>query len=152
MAVSREEVVAVVRGWIETHWHHQAAVKGIGCDCIGLIAGVDTELGLPEGAAWLSDARYKGYGRTPRPELLLEACNEYMDPIRIDEAGLGDVLQMNYVDRGVSSPMHFGIITSLEPRMMAHALAAYPRKVVEHRIDEVWQSRILRAYRLRGVA
>lgn len=150
--ITRQEVVDEARSWLGTPWEHQQAVKGVGCDCIGFLAGVDMALGLPEGKAWLADLRYKGYGRTPKPDLLLEACSEYMDPIALDDAGLGDVLQLSYADRGVSQPMHFAIISCLDPRMMIHALAISPRRVVEHNIDQTWASRVLRAYRLRGVS
>lgn len=37
---TREEVIAEARGWLGTPWHHQASLKGVGCDCIGFIRGV----------------------------------------------------------------------------------------------------------------
>ena len=37
--VSRMDAIAEARSWLGTSFHHQASVKGVGCDCIGLIKG-----------------------------------------------------------------------------------------------------------------
>ena len=37
---TREDVVAAVRGWIGTPYHHQASLCGVGTDCLGLVRGV----------------------------------------------------------------------------------------------------------------
>ena len=39
-APTREAIVAEARAWIGTPYHHQASVKGAGCDCFGLVRGV----------------------------------------------------------------------------------------------------------------
>ena len=41
---TREQIVAAARGWAGTPYHHQASVKGVGCDCLGLIRGLWREL------------------------------------------------------------------------------------------------------------
>ena len=33
-------IVAEARSWIGTPYRHQTSVKGIGCDCLGLVRGV----------------------------------------------------------------------------------------------------------------
>jgi NlpC/P60 family putative phage cell wall peptidase len=33
-------IVAEARSWIGTPYHHQASLKGVGCDCIGLVRGI----------------------------------------------------------------------------------------------------------------
>ena len=35
-----DKIIAEARAWIGTPYHHQAAVKGVGCDCLGLVRGV----------------------------------------------------------------------------------------------------------------
>src|SRR3712207_3786304 len=40
----REEIVAAARGWIGTPYRHQGALRGVGCDCLGLLVGVWREL------------------------------------------------------------------------------------------------------------
>ncbi len=37
---------AVLRSWIGTPFHHGASLKGVGCDCYGLIVGVARDMGL----------------------------------------------------------------------------------------------------------
>ena len=34
------EVLTETRGWIGTPYHHQASLKGVGTDCLGLLRGV----------------------------------------------------------------------------------------------------------------
>ena len=38
--IARSTIVAETRGWIGTPYRHQASLKGIGCDCLGLVRGV----------------------------------------------------------------------------------------------------------------
>lgn len=42
----RDRVVAEAREWLRTPYRHLAAVKGAGCDCVGLLAGVYGAAGL----------------------------------------------------------------------------------------------------------
>jgi len=35
-----KDIVSLARGWIGTPYAHQASLKGVGCDCLGLIRGV----------------------------------------------------------------------------------------------------------------
>ena len=47
-AADPERVIAAARGWLGTPYHDQASVKGVGCDCLGLVRGVWRELHGPE--------------------------------------------------------------------------------------------------------
>jgi cell wall-associated NlpC family hydrolase len=38
------DIVAVARSWLGTPYHHQATLKGVGCDCLGLVRGVYADL------------------------------------------------------------------------------------------------------------
>jgi len=38
------EVLAIAGTWIGTNYRHQGAVKGVGCDCLGLVRGIWREL------------------------------------------------------------------------------------------------------------
>lgn len=40
MIINRATIVAQTRGWISTPYRHQASLKGVGCDCLGLVRGV----------------------------------------------------------------------------------------------------------------
>ena len=41
---NQTDIIAAARGWIGTPYCHQASVKGVGCDCLGLVRGVWREL------------------------------------------------------------------------------------------------------------
>jgi hypothetical protein len=40
MPLTRPLIVAETRAWIGTPYRHQASLKGVGCDCLGLVRGV----------------------------------------------------------------------------------------------------------------
>lgn len=42
--MTADDVIAAARSWLGTPYHHQAAAIGVGCDCLGLLRGVYTEL------------------------------------------------------------------------------------------------------------
>lgn len=44
MSATGERAVAIARGWIGTPYRHQAATRGAGTDCLGLLRGVWREL------------------------------------------------------------------------------------------------------------
>ncbi len=139
-------IVAVGRTWINTRYHHGASLKGVGCDCIGVIRGVAREAGLHDPFEDGEALKYAGYGRIPNPVLLMEACDAFMDRVPWATRRLGDVPVFRFAEE----PQHFGILSALDPDYVIHAYAQV-RKVVENRIDELWASRVVALYRLRGV-
>ena len=147
MGVTREEVLAEARKWIGTRWHHQAMVKGVGCDCAGLVLGVGFAVGAMD--VELGDDRLKkfvAYSRHPDPAKMLEALNLLMVKIPRHEAGAGDVVYRKYGKQ----PQHLAILTGVLTEPMSgviHALAWPTRKVVEHRTDEDWYTNTLSAWR-----
>lgn len=143
---SRADIVRVAREWLGTRWQHQASVKGVGTDCIGLIGGVALELGIEGSDEWKRDPSLHCYGREPDPRMLLAAVVGYLDPVARDDMAPGDVLLLRFN----AEPQHFAIMSGDDPEMMVHAYAQ-ARKVVENRIDDVWRKRILRAYSFRGL-
>ena len=38
------QIISIARSWIGTPYRHQASLKGVGCDCLGLVRGVWREL------------------------------------------------------------------------------------------------------------
>ena len=143
---SRADIVAAARDWLGTPWQHQASLKGVGADCIGLVGGVALACGVPGAREWAADQTCKGYGRRPDPAMLLRSCDTYLERIAVGAAGLGDILVFKFE----RDPQHFGIKSREGPDYVIHAYAQ-ARRVVENRIDELWRSRILRAYRFRGL-
>ncbi|MDX3810210.1 MAG: peptidase P60, partial [Bosea sp. (in: a-proteobacteria)] len=38
--MKRAVIVAAAREWLGTPYHHQASLRGVGCDCLGLVRGL----------------------------------------------------------------------------------------------------------------
>lgn len=103
------------------------------------IAGLDPDV----------SSEFDGYGRQPDPAMLRRAVNRYLDPA--SKPGLGDIYMMFFEEE----PQHFAIISRENPIYIIHSLASKHRgggRVVEHRLDDSWRSRIVSAHRFRGVA
>lgn len=139
---TRQEIVAAARSWIGTPFEHQGRMKAVGVDCAGLVLGVARELGLPH-------ADVDGYPRIPSRGQLEAELAAQMERLAIGEPPQpGDVLLLR-IER---EPQHLAILTSLEPMAAVHALAGKGlSRCVEHRLDERWQSRLIAAYRFRGL-
>lgn len=145
------EIVRAARGWVGTHFHHQGRLKasmghGGGCDCLGLLVGVAKELELKDQKGNpLSQWDERGYGHLPdgrKMRLIFEFLFNEVPPETMRE---GDLLLMRFE----RSPQHVAIV-SRHPEGgwgIIHALAS-ARKVVEHRLDEIWRSRIVAVYRI----
>jgi len=148
---TREEIVTEVRTWKDTKFVHQASVKGVGCDCAGLILGVGVNTG---GIIMkLTDAalqEFVGYSTRPDPHKMIRALGLLMLPIRKEEAGAGDVVYRRYT----MEPQHLGILTGdlFEAKSgVVHAERWPARKVVEGRTDGDWYNNVTSAWRYPGL-
>ena len=101
--VTRADVVAAARGWLETPYRHQHRAKGHGVDCAGLVIGVARELGL---VAPSFDVN--GYAPTPDGKSLLRLCDQFMRRIGLDAIQPGDVLVYQFSSS--LGPQHLGIV------------------------------------------
>ena len=138
--VTREMVVAEAREWLDTPFHHQASVKGAGCDCIGLVKGVGVALGIvdydPNSALAKS---FANYSKLPDSKRMREGLATWLISIPISEVTTGDILFMSWG----RDPMHVAIKTD---RGIIHSYSMV-KKVIEHTLDEEWKRRIVAAYR-----
>lgn len=121
--------VAEARRWLGTPWHHQARLRGVGVDCIGLIVGVAEGLGIA--APDITD-----YGRRPDNVMLKRGLRRHMR--RVSKIIPGDVLLFEL--DGVAQ--HVGIATDVGV-IHAHAQS---RKVVEHGLGH-WAGMIAGVFR-----
>lgn len=142
---SGDDVVRVARCWLGTRWRHQAAQRGVGTDCVGLLVGVAYELGLGDARSEVRPVEFNGYGRSPDGALLLRAAEQYLEPAEGPE--VGGVLLMRFA----ANPQHFAIVSQLDPLPYIIHAYAQARRVVENRVDAVWRGRIVRHYRFPGV-
>lgn len=138
-AMPAPDVVREARAWIGTPFAWQQAVKGRGCDCKGLVAGVARELGRAEAASL-----YAGMGqyRVVDPRLLREGLAALFD--RANAIAAGDVLLMIVAGKA----QHLGIATGKDS--VIHCYARGPRRVIEQPlrsvtamwpIDSIWRWR-----------
>ena len=115
MSFSRTRVVAEARAWIGTPYRHQASLKGVGCDCLGLVRGVWRECIGPEP----EDARPYGvdWAEASRVDALAQAGARHFRAVALREFEAGDVLLFRW--RADAPAKHLAIATS--PASMVHA-------------------------------
>lgn len=142
---TRAAVIAEALTWVGTPWRHQAAHKGVGTDCIGLIGGIGLALDLPGAREWAATPEFHAYGRTPDPALLALGCDRLLDRLALFAARPGDILLFAFE----RDPMHFAVVVADAPRQIVHAYAQR-RRVVRQRLP-LAGARIVRAYAFRGV-
>lgn len=93
--------VAVARGYLGTPFHHQARVRGVGVDCVGLVICVARELGhLPP--AW----DVTGYARQPDGSQLMHHLADRLVPVPQADMRPGDVVCVAFARH----PQHVGVV------------------------------------------
>ena len=90
-------VLAEARRWINTPYHHQAAVRGVGCDCVGLVRGVYTALGC--GAVGAVPAYSRDWGDATGNEGVLAAARAHLVELPAADAGPGHVVVLRWRER-----------------------------------------------------
>lgn len=137
---ARIEVVAEARRWIGTRWMHLGRVHGVGVDCIGLVHEVAKAMG------YAKDVVIPPYARTPSNNTMMNLCEQHL--VRIATPEIGSVALMSFQ----TEPHHMGILGDYPHGgfSLIHSYAKM-RKVVEHRLDDVWQSRIVAYYDFPGI-
>jgi len=151
---TRTQLLAEAREWLRTPFLHQAASKGVGTDCVGLVRGVCAVVGicgprlndLPEGHL------YCGYAPTPDGKSLQQACDKYMDRITLAQAQPADVFLLAWD----TVPQHVGFLADYRYGGLSviHVLGHIGRKgrVVEQRLDDALRKKFVAVYRLREFA
>lgn len=132
-------VVLAARGWIGTPYHHQAAVKGAGCDCLGLIRGVYTEVMGRE--AETPPPYSRDWGEMRGEETLIEAARGYLQETSVSELLPGDVLIFRMRKGAVAK--HAAVLSEVrdgQPAGMIHAQEG--AGVVEVNLSRWWTRRI----------
>lgn len=114
-SVTREDIVAAARLWLGTPYHHQASLRGVGCDCLGLVRGVWRDLYGEEPEAL--PAYSANWAESEREESLAAAAFRHLRPVDLLAAQAGDVLLFRW--RGHLPAKHCAILT--EPGRILHA-------------------------------
>jgi NlpC/P60 family putative phage cell wall peptidase len=139
----RRDIVEAARGWLGTPYRHQASVKGVGTDCLGLLRGVWREIvgAEPRGLPPYTPDWAEALGQ----EQLLGAARAYLTEIPVGEAVAGDVLLFRM---GLGHPAkHCAILsggTAAQQGLIIHAY--WGRSVCETRLAPWWERRIAGAF------
>jgi NlpC/P60 family putative phage cell wall peptidase len=141
---TREQIVAAARGWIGTPYHHQASVKGVGCDCLGLIRGLWRELLGDEPETLPAYTRDWGDVTGSEP-LLAVACRHLLPLAHVDLAQPGDMLVFR-MQAGVAK--HAGVLADEEH--FIHAVEELG--VTEIALTRWWRRRMVAAFSLPNIA
>lgn len=136
-----EDLIVAARQCLETPFRHQARVVGVGLDCAGVVVHAVQAVGGEVVDVY-------GYGRTPNNGMLEWAvdgqpCVERV--MNVADRQPGDILLMRFA----SEPQHLALLTGDNTIIHAYEAAG---KCCEHRLSSVWAARIVRVYRLRGLA
>jgi NlpC/P60 family putative phage cell wall peptidase len=143
MNLTRAQIVAEARSWIGTPYRHQASLKGVGCDCLGLVRGVWRELigTEPERAPPYAPDWAEASG----DESLAAAAARHLAAVPLDQFTPGDVLLFRW--RNHLPAKHAAIVTSPETMVHAHDGAA----VAEVALAPWWRRRLAYAFRFPGI-
>ena len=83
---TRAAIVCEARSWIGTPYRHQASLKGVGCDCLGLIRGVWRALYGDEPEAVLPYT--PDWAEAGKREILAETAARHLTPVALEQFAL----------------------------------------------------------------
>jgi NlpC/P60 family putative phage cell wall peptidase len=138
--MSRGLIIGAARGWLGTPYVHQQAVRGAGCDCLGLVRGVWREV---RGAEPEAVPPYTpDWSEAGQEERLWQAARRWLCEVR--EPVPGDVLLFRM--RAGAVAKHLGIMSG--PEAFIHAYSGH--SVVESRLTAAWRRRVVAAFAFGG--
>lgn len=143
VTITRAAVVAEVATWLGTPYRHRASLKGVGCDCLGLVRGVwraligDEPETLP---AYTPD-----WAEAGGVETLADAGFRHLAAVDKADVGPGDVVVFRW--RANLPAKHIGILVAADRFIHAQQGAA----VAHAALTPWWRRRIAFAFRFPGV-
>ncbi len=135
---NQSHIVALARQWLGTPYHHQASLRGVGTDCVGLIRGIWRELHGAEAEA--APAYTRDWAEASGRETLIEAARRHLIEIAPFETQPGDVLVFRW--RRHTLAKHCAILS--KPTAMIHALEGAP--VSEVAFTPWWRRHLAAAF------
>ena len=143
-------VLTEVRTWIGTPYQHQTSLKGVGCDCIGLVRGVWRAVygaepwALP---AYSPDwAEVGGEARTR--EYLIAGLSAHFESVALEKARAGDVIAFRMKPGAVAKHVAIMSVGEGVGDPAAKIIHAYwGRAVVESWLGPFWKRAAVGAFR-----
>jgi NlpC/P60 family putative phage cell wall peptidase len=156
-SVTAAAIVTAARDWIGTPYQHQASLKGVGCDCLGLLRGVWRELRGAEPEAVPPYAR--DWSEATGAETLRDALARHLKPADIGHLAPGDVVLFRMAHRSERAPAkHCGIIGYANASLLERDVgmhggltlihARQNRRVSEEAFTAFWQARLAYSFRI----
>ncbi|WP_417727346.1 NlpC/P60 family protein [Roseovarius sp.] len=138
MSGQGERIVGAARGWIGTPYRHQAACRGTGCDCLGLIRGLWREI---KGAEPERPPAYSmDWSEAARHEALWQAAARHLMTKPLSDEAAGDVILFRM--RAGAVAKHLGVVAEIGARgSFVHAYSGHG--VVETALSAPWRRRIV---------
>jgi NlpC/P60 family putative phage cell wall peptidase len=140
---TRSAIIAEARAWIGTPYRHQASLKGVGCDCLGLVRGVWRAVCGAEPEAVPPYTR--DWAEAGKRETFALAAGRHMTEIDCAQFQPGDVLLFRW--RAGLVAKHAAIATDADRMVHAHDGAA----VAEVALAPWWRRRLAFTFRFPGV-
>ena len=136
--MKRAAIVKAARGWLGTPYQHQASLKDVGTDCLGLLRGVwRSQYGAePEAIPPYSPDWAEAVGE----ETLLAAARRCLTEKAVGAAREGDVLLFR-IEAGCPAK-HCAIVSGTDRIIHAY----WGHAVVETRLVPWWRRRIVAAF------
>jgi NlpC/P60 family putative phage cell wall peptidase len=138
MATLGPRVVSHARNWIGTPYVHQSALRGAGCDCLGLIRGLWRDIIGTEPAA--IPPYGPDWSEPQGEERLWQAALAHLQASRSQDDALGQVLLFRMRTDAVAK--HLGVLSCASGgAKFIHAYSG--RGVVESALTAPWRRRIV---------
>lgn len=142
--IARAAILAEARAWMGTPYRHQASVKHVGADCLGLVRGVWRALYGEEPEA--TPAYTPDWAERQGAETLLGAARRHMVEVARDAIAPGDVLLFRMDS---AAPIKHAALLD-EGDHLIHAY--WGRAVVRSRFARWWRWRLAAQFAFPGVS
>lgn len=141
MSGLHEAVLAEAEGWLGTPYQHQASVRGVGCDCLGLVRGIWRSLHGSEPQA--IEPYRADWAEVSGEERMLEAARRWLIERPVQETRPGQVLLFRMAPGAMVK--HCAILSrdGATPRMI-HAY--WGRSVTESWMGDWWRRRLVACF------
>jgi NlpC/P60 family putative phage cell wall peptidase len=140
--INSSAIINETRSWIGPPYRHQASVKGVGCDCLGLVRGVWRALYGREPAAM--PGYTPDWAEASGTETLAEAAARHMTKLEVGDAAGGDLVLFHW--RANVPAKHCGIVVA-DGAVTRFVHAQQGAVVTEATLTPWWRRRVAFAFR-----
>lgn len=142
--MNRGQLIAEARSWIGTPYRHQASLKHVACDCLGLIRGLYR---FAYGAEPQPVPAYSpDWAEAGKQETLLGAARQCLVEVSLETMRPGDVLLFRW--RPNMPAKHCALL--VDPGRIVHAYDG-AGKVYETNLALAWQRMLTAAFAFPGI-